>query len=248
MNIHNVPIIDVIHTIKNKKEGKHWLIIWMLELLLRVASIQAQHRLWQCNELFCIFFGGLECVGLSFAYVAHFCIFERCLDWNTESCRRKQARHQLIHSSPFKPKNFKVQYMQHIFKIFIRLSRVLKKNKAAITAFLDMAYIFSYVLYIRGFLKMILRRSKSAQFCSDIFSLKCLKVVSAPSCHVWSQRSNPGNSQKSVNGRHTLRSSRHTLAHKKWKKYMLKCLLFRLKLSDYTYCILTYFCTPGMQV
>ncbi len=45
------------------------------------------------------FFGGLECVGLSFAYVAHFCIFERCLDSNPESCRSKQARYQLSHPS-----------------------------------------------------------------------------------------------------------------------------------------------------
>ncbi len=31
--------------------------------------------------------------------VAHFSIFESCLDWNPESCRRKQARYQLSHPS-----------------------------------------------------------------------------------------------------------------------------------------------------
>ncbi len=33
---------------------------------------------------FVYFFGGLECVGYPFAYVAHFCIFEICLDSNPE--------------------------------------------------------------------------------------------------------------------------------------------------------------------
>ncbi len=45
------------------------------------------------------FFGGLECVGHSCAYVAHFCIFEKCLDSNSESCGSKQVRYQL--SLPF---------------------------------------------------------------------------------------------------------------------------------------------------
>ncbi len=43
-----------------------------------------------------MFFGSLECVGPSFAYVAYFCIFERFLDSNPESCRSKQARCQLV--------------------------------------------------------------------------------------------------------------------------------------------------------
>jgi hypothetical protein len=55
--------------------------------------------------LFCInFFGGLECVVHSFAYVTHFCIFERCLDSNPESCSSKH-RHAtnlvLNHPSPY---------------------------------------------------------------------------------------------------------------------------------------------------
>jgi hypothetical protein len=51
--------------------------------------------------LFCInFFGGLECVVHSFACVAHFCIFERCLDSNPENCSSKQARYKLSHPSP----------------------------------------------------------------------------------------------------------------------------------------------------
>ncbi len=50
--------------------------------------------------LFLYIFCGLECVGHSYAYVAHFFIFERCLDSNTESCLCKQVRYQLSHSSP----------------------------------------------------------------------------------------------------------------------------------------------------
>ncbi len=34
------------------------------------------------NPFFTHFFGGLECVDHSFVYVAHFEIFERCLDSN----------------------------------------------------------------------------------------------------------------------------------------------------------------------
>ncbi len=47
--------------------------------------------------LFCVyFFGGLECVGHSFAYVAHFVFFVRWLDSNSERCyRSKLARYQL---------------------------------------------------------------------------------------------------------------------------------------------------------
>ncbi len=49
--------------------------------------------------LYCVYFlyifGGLVCVGHSFAYVAHFCIFERCLDSNPERCRCKQMRYLL---------------------------------------------------------------------------------------------------------------------------------------------------------
>ncbi len=49
---------------------------------------------------FCIYFlGGLECFEHSFAFVTHFCIFERCLYPNPECCRRKQARYQFSHPS-----------------------------------------------------------------------------------------------------------------------------------------------------
>jgi hypothetical protein len=43
----------------------------------------------------CIFFGGLEYVGHSFADVAYFafCIFDGYLDSNIESCCSKQARY-----------------------------------------------------------------------------------------------------------------------------------------------------------
>ncbi len=44
---------------------------------------------------------GLECIGYSFADVAHFCIFERCLDSNPECCRSKQMSYQLSHPSPY---------------------------------------------------------------------------------------------------------------------------------------------------
>jgi hypothetical protein len=47
--------------------------------------------------LFCIFFGGLDCVGHSLAYVAH-CVFLRDV-W----MRCKQARYQLSHPSPYFP-------------------------------------------------------------------------------------------------------------------------------------------------
>ncbi len=46
---------------------------------------------------FCIFFWQARWgwLLLCFAYVAHFCISERCLDSNLECCRSKQARYQL---------------------------------------------------------------------------------------------------------------------------------------------------------
>ncbi len=52
------------------------------------------------REIFFVYFfgDGLECVGHSLAYVAH---FERCLESNPESCRSKQARYQFRHPSPF---------------------------------------------------------------------------------------------------------------------------------------------------
>jgi hypothetical protein len=57
--------------------------------------------------IFLVFFRGLQYVGHSFAYVAHFGFLKRHLDSNPESCRSKQARFQpsqlspyLIHPSP----------------------------------------------------------------------------------------------------------------------------------------------------
>ncbi len=52
-----------------------------------------------------IFWGGLECVAHSFANVAHFANFQRCLDSNPESCCSKEARYQLSHPSPTQPLN-----------------------------------------------------------------------------------------------------------------------------------------------
>ncbi len=45
------------------------------------------------------FFGGLEYIGHSFAYVAHFILWETS-GFDPESCRSKQARYQLSHPSP----------------------------------------------------------------------------------------------------------------------------------------------------
>ncbi len=55
----------------------------------------------ECHFFF--LFGGLECVGHSFAYVAHFwfLIFEGCLDLNPECCRSKLAHYRLSHPSLF---------------------------------------------------------------------------------------------------------------------------------------------------
>ncbi len=47
------------------------------------------------KSIFFLSFCGPESVGHSFAYVAYFVFFERCLDSNPESCRSKQSRYQL---------------------------------------------------------------------------------------------------------------------------------------------------------
>jgi hypothetical protein len=49
---------------------------------------------------FVYFFGGLECVGHSYAYVVHFSIFERCLDSNTDCFSSKEAAYQLSLPTP----------------------------------------------------------------------------------------------------------------------------------------------------
>ncbi len=49
---------------------------------------------WYLYSFSRIFFGRLECVGHA---CRPFCIFERCLDSNPESCHRKQARYQISH-------------------------------------------------------------------------------------------------------------------------------------------------------
>jgi hypothetical protein len=53
------------------------------------------------KNIFCIFFGGLECVGHSFAYVAHF-VFLRdgWIRTQRAAVSSKQVRYQLIHTSP----------------------------------------------------------------------------------------------------------------------------------------------------
>ncbi len=43
-------------------------------------KVKCEHPDSEYVSVFVNFLGWLECVGHSFAYVAHFCIFERCLD------------------------------------------------------------------------------------------------------------------------------------------------------------------------
>ncbi len=56
--------------------------------------------LFTYSTFLCIFFGGLECVGHSFAHVAHIVFLRYGLHSNPKSCRSKQARYQLSYSSP----------------------------------------------------------------------------------------------------------------------------------------------------
>ncbi len=51
---------------------------------------------------FFFFFCGLDCVGHSFAYVAHFDFWEMSVYSNPESCRSNQPRFQLSHPWPMK--------------------------------------------------------------------------------------------------------------------------------------------------
>ncbi len=53
-----------------------------------------------CVSFFVYFFGGLPLCWPLLCLCHPFCIFERCLDSNPESCRSKQARYQLSHPSP----------------------------------------------------------------------------------------------------------------------------------------------------
>ncbi len=56
-----------------------------------------------CNNFFLllyIFLAARVCWPL-FCLHCPFCIYERCLDSNPESCRSKQARYQLYHPSPY---------------------------------------------------------------------------------------------------------------------------------------------------
>jgi hypothetical protein len=69
-------------------------------------------------------FGRLDCVGHSFAYVAHFCIFERCLDSNPESCRSMQESYQLGHPLTFQYKKFSTFFVLLIRHRAICLSSI----------------------------------------------------------------------------------------------------------------------------
>ncbi len=51
--------------------------------------------------MLCIFFWRARVCWSLLCFCRPFCIFERCLDSNPESCRSKQARYQLSHPSPY---------------------------------------------------------------------------------------------------------------------------------------------------
>jgi hypothetical protein len=72
--------------------------------------------------------GQIECVLLCLC--RPFCIFERCLDWNPESCRSKQARCQLSHPSP-SPSRKVHEELKHreTSPVFIRFIYVLIGNE-----------------------------------------------------------------------------------------------------------------------
>ncbi len=57
---------------------------------------------------FCIFFWRARVCWPLHCLCRPFCIFERCLDTNLESCRSKQARYQLSHPSPWGSHVFQV--------------------------------------------------------------------------------------------------------------------------------------------
>ncbi len=64
------------------------------------------HLFWSFKRrviyIFCIFFGGLECVGHSFVYVAHFVFLRYVWILNPGSGRSKQARYANQQPSPYR--------------------------------------------------------------------------------------------------------------------------------------------------
>ncbi len=74
--------------------------ILSLSVTLIPTIIYFQPYTFSQQTFFGIFFGGLECVGHSFAYVAHL-VFHRDVWIWTQSPASKQARYQLSHPSPY---------------------------------------------------------------------------------------------------------------------------------------------------
>jgi hypothetical protein len=83
-------------------EDKEWVplfyVIFFIFLIVYI-ELHQQHSLRAFTDR--IFFFGLKCVDHSFNYVAHFCIFERCLNSHPVCFNSKQARYQLSHPSPY---------------------------------------------------------------------------------------------------------------------------------------------------
>jgi hypothetical protein len=65
------------------------IIIYIYVNIFKIDGELCEFTLLYFLDIFLYLFGGLDggWLLLCFAYVAHFCIFERCLDSNAECCR-----------------------------------------------------------------------------------------------------------------------------------------------------------------
>ncbi len=70
---------------------QHYLPLWGRAIVENVVFSKFSASHLQMDHFLNIFFGGLECVGHSFANVAHLVFFGRCLDLNPDSCRGEFA-------------------------------------------------------------------------------------------------------------------------------------------------------------
>jgi hypothetical protein len=68
----------------------------------------------KAHHFFCIFLPGFSVLATS-SLMSPIFYFERCLDSNPESCRRRQARYQLSHPSPIKGNSISIG-LQHYIK------------------------------------------------------------------------------------------------------------------------------------
>jgi hypothetical protein len=91
-----IPVLKLVSVDRNTQRTLNN-IPGSLECLVNLGDVDlSQNQLTKVMLLILFFllsFCRLECVGHSFAYVAYFCIFERCLDSNPES-------YQPSHPSP----------------------------------------------------------------------------------------------------------------------------------------------------